>query len=140
MSELAGACLCGAVEVKVSPKNREIGTCHCTMCRKWSGGPYMAVDCGEKVEISAGDNLSVYKSSQWAERVFCKLCGTLIAWRLQEGGENHVSANLFEESRNFDLGMQVFIDEKPANYNFLETTKTMTGPDLFAMFAPPEES
>ena len=100
----------------------------------------MALDCGENVEIEAGDNLGVFRSSEWAERTFCTKCGTLIAWRLQEGGEYHLSAQLFEETTEYPLGLQVFIDEKPGNYNFAEKTAIMTGAEVFAAFAPPEEN
>ncbi len=140
MGELSGKCLCGKVKVKATPRFEEVGSCHCSFCRKWSAGPFMALDCGDDVEIEAADGLGVYKSSQWAERVFCRNCGTLITWRLHDGGENHLSAQLFEETASYPLGLQVFIDEKPDNYNFAETTKTMTGAEVFAMFAPPEEN
>jgi len=140
MPELSGTCLCGQVKVKATPRSEEVGSCHCSWCRKWSAGPFMALDCGDKVEIEAGDSLGVFKSSEWAERAFCKNCGTLITWRLQEGGEYHLSAQLFEETAEYPLGLQVFIDEKPGNYSFAEKTKTMTGAEVFAAFAPPEES
>jgi hypothetical protein len=35
------------------------------------------------------------------------------------------------------LTSQIFIDEKPAYYTFANQTKTMTGAEVFAMFAPP---
>ena len=95
---------------------------------------------GTRSKVESGDSLGVYRSSEWAERTFCKNCGTVIAWRLQEGGEHHLSAQLFEETGGYPLGLQVFIDQKPGNYSFAEKTKTMTGAEVFAAFAPPEDS
>ncbi len=140
MPELSGTCLCGDVTVEATPRIHEMGTCHCAVCRKWSAGPFMTFDCGDNVVVKVQNSFGVYKSSQWAERVFCKICGTSVAWRLQQGGEYHLSAQLFEETANYPLGLQVFIDEKPDNYNFAEKTKTMTGEEVFAMFSSPEES
>ncbi|MEM8878362.1 MAG: GFA family protein [Pseudomonadota bacterium] len=135
MSELAGACLCGAVTVKATPKHETTEACHCSMCRQWSAGPYIAIGCGENVSLAGGDAIGIYRSSEWAERVFCRICGTGIAWRLQQGGEYHVNAQLFAEAPEFPLSMQVFIDEKPASYSFSQETKTLTAAEIFAMFS-----
>ena len=40
----SGSCLCEAVKIEASAMNTELGVCHCGMCRKWSAGPYLAVD------------------------------------------------------------------------------------------------
>ena len=140
MAELSGHCLCGAVKVKAKPRTKEVGSCHCSLCRRWSAGPFTALDCGSAVDIDAGDNLGIFKSSEWAERTFCKKCGTLIAWRLQEGGEYHLSAQLFDEKADYPLGLHGFIDENPGNYSVAEQTETMTGAEVVAAFAASEES
>ncbi|MEM8750039.1 MAG: GFA family protein [Pseudomonadota bacterium] len=135
---LSGQCLCGQVTVHATPRSRNISVCHCSKCRTWTGGPFIALDCGDAVAMSGP--ISVFKSSAWAERVFCSNCGSAITWRLQEGGEYHLSSQLFTESDGFPMKSQVFIDEKPDNYNFAETTETMTGAQVFAMFAPDESN
>ncbi|MFN6987310.1 MAG: GFA family protein, partial [Rhizobium oryzihabitans] len=33
-----GQCLCGAVGLEAVIGAREFGVCHCSMCRRWSGG------------------------------------------------------------------------------------------------------
>lgn len=136
MARLSGQCLCKAVSVEATPDSEAVDACHCSMCRKWSGGPFIAMSCSENVEIEGGEAIGVYRSSTWAERVFCRNCGTVVAWRLQQDGGYHVSANLFAETAHYPLAMQVFIDEKPANYSFEQQTRTMTGAEVFAMFAP----
>ena len=40
---MKGTCLCGAVEV-VAGDATQIGLCHCSMCRRWTGGPFFAVE------------------------------------------------------------------------------------------------
>jgi hypothetical protein len=132
---LQGQCLCGAVKVTATPKEKVTDACHCTMCRTWSAGPFIALQCGSDVTIEGGDAIGVYKSSDWAERVFCKTCGSCITYRMQQGGDCHMNAQLFDEAPEYPLSMQVFIDEKPSSYSFAQDTKTMTGPELFALFA-----
>jgi len=38
-----GSCLCGAIRITAKNINNNVGACHCGMCRKWGGGPLMAV-------------------------------------------------------------------------------------------------
>ncbi len=53
MSELSvakGSCLCGAVSLSTTSMNHHVAACHCSMCRKWGGGPLLAVEC-ESTEL-----------------------------------------------------------------------------------------
>lgn len=137
---IKGTCLCGSVSVSAVPNSKTMDACHCAMCRKWSAGPYMAIACGSNVTIE-GEGATAFRSSEWAERVFCNKCGTLIAWQLADGaGECHVNAQLFGESAGFPFSLEMFIDEKPDNYSFSQQTKTLTGQEIFAMFSEAGES
>lgn len=134
-----GSCLCGAVGVTVKKMNKDMGACHCSMCRKWAGGPLFAVDCGTEVSFTGEENISVFSSSDWAERAFCAKCGSHLFYRLKQSGQYMMAVGLFEDDKNFVFEHQVFIDEKPAFYSFANETKNMTGAELFALYAPPAE-
>jgi hypothetical protein len=134
-SKLSGRCLCGAVRFTAAPQERTFGACHCSMCRRWTGGPFLAVDCGDTVAIDDTASLGVYRSSAWAERCFCVKCGTVLFYRLVGKSHYFVSAEAFDDPKDFDFTSQVFIDEKPAYYEFANATKTMTGPEVFAAFS-----
>ena len=138
MAKISGKCICGSVEVTVKPAQEQFSACHCEMCRKWSAGPFLAMGCGKNVVFNGVENITTFQSSEWAERLFCNKCGTSIAWQLKGGEDCHVSSQLFKETADFPFELQVFIDEKPGNYNFKEPTKTMTGPEIFALFSPSE--
>ena len=77
-----GGCLCGAVRFTATPANREVGACHCSMCRRWTAGPFLGLECGTTVKVADSAQLGVYRSSEWAERCFCKKCGTALFYRL----------------------------------------------------------
>ncbi len=132
-----GSCLCGSITLKVSAMKTGLGVCHCGMCRKWSAGPFLAVDCGSDVKIEGEEHLGVYHSSDWAERAFCKKCGTNLFYRFKKTQQYIVSSEIFTETElNFDH--QIFIDEKPDYYAFSNETKNMTGAEVFAAFAAKE--
>lgn len=127
-------CLCGKVEFSVTKPSNNIGACHCSTCRQWGGGPFLAVDCGTELDIKGEDNLSIYQSSDWAERGFCKSCGTHLFYRLKQSGQTLLTAGLFPQGTEFVFDHQVFIDEKPDYYCFANKTQDMTGAEVFAKF------
>ena len=136
---IRGACLCGAVKVSARPKGRDFGACHCSMCRKWTGGPLLAVECEGEVGFEGEDKVSVFASSDWAERGFCSVCGTHLFYRLKEGHLYALPLGLFDDHGNWRFEQQIFIDEKPHSYTFANPTRDMTGAEVFAQFgASPE--
>ena len=135
----SGSCLCGAISITANTQHSTVGACHCSMCRKWGGGPLMAIDCGTDVEFSGADNISVYDSSPWAERGFCKQCGSHLFYRLKDTGQHLMTPGLFESRDDLIFDHQVFIDEKPRWYNFSNETHNMTGAEVFAKYAPPQD-
>ena len=134
--ERHGHCLCGAVKITARTTSDSVAACHCGMCRRWTGGPFLAISCGTDVTIEGEENITLYESSPWAERGFCAKCGTNLFYRLKETGELEVLAGLFDETENLVLDSQIFIDEKPGFYSFAEKTKNMTGAEVMEMFAP----
>nr|WP_229680731.1 GFA family protein [Marinobacterium zhoushanense] len=115
--------------------SKHVGACHCSMCRKWTGGPLMAVDCGTEVKFSGEENISTYSSSDWAERGFCARCGSHLFYRLKQNGQYIIPAGLFDTAEALNFDHQIFIDEKPEYYAFANETKNMTGEEVFASFS-----
>jgi hypothetical protein len=132
---LAGGCLCGAVRFTAARRDRDFGACHCSMCRRWSAGPFLAIECGDTVAIDDPSDLGIYGSSEWAERGFCRQCGTPLFYRLVGQNFYAVSVEAFDDRSDFRFASQIFIDEKPAYYDFANATKNMTGQEVFAAFA-----
>ena len=138
-----GSCLCGAVTIAIENAPSETGACHCSMCRKWSGGVYLGYHApAESVTIEGQDNISVYSSSEWAERGFCKSCGSSLFYRVTAPGPHkgayHIGFGLLDDTSGVALTEEIFVDERPVAYHFAQETKKMTGPEVFAMFASPE--
>ncbi|MDH3973323.1 MAG: GFA family protein [Deltaproteobacteria bacterium] len=134
-----GHCLCGAVYITAWAMSNKVGACHCGMCRRWTGGPLMAVNCGSEVTFEGKENISVFESSQWAERGFCKKCGSHLFYRLKEENQYIIPAGIFENGENLVFDNQVFIDKKPAYYSFSNETQNMTEAEIFAMYGSSPE-
>ncbi len=137
-TERQGQCLCGAIRITAKEAGSSVGACHCKMCRRWGGGPFMEIDCGTAISFDNEENVSVFDSSAWAERGFCRKCGTHLFYRIKESGQHMVPVGLFDDEENLVFKTQVFIDEKPPYYGFENETQEMTGAEIFAMFGAPE--
>jgi hypothetical protein len=132
-TNVQGRCLCGSVQVTAKSIHRNVGACHCNMCRTWGGGPFMAVECGTDVSFEGGEHISVFDSSKWADRGFCNQCGTHLFYRIKESQQYMMPAGLFTDT-SFNFDHQVFIEEKPGYYAFENETEDMTGAEIFAKY------
>ncbi|MCK0097427.1 GFA family protein [Yoonia sp. F2084L] len=135
---LTGKCLCGAVSMAVTANGDEVGTCHCDMCRRWCSGPFFEVTC-EDVTFEGEDNITKYRSSEWAERGFCNKCGTNLFYHIIDSEQFQVSIGLMDDQSDLHLSLQVFIDSKPSFYALANQTETMTAAEIFAKYAPPPD-
>jgi hypothetical protein len=131
-----GRCLCGAVKIKLTGDHKDVGICHCSMCRRWGSGPNMAMDVGKGIEIEGKEHVTAYRSSKWAERAFCKNCGSNLYYRIVETDDHIICAGIIDDPSGLVLKRQMFIDQKPAFYDFANDTENMTGAEMFAMYAP----
>ena len=140
MSEGKGYCLCGAVKITVKNMKNSVEACHCGMCRRWGGGPLMCVECGTDVIFEGEEYISVYNSSDWAERGFCKKCGSHLFYRLKDTNEHQVPVGLFDNQKSFHFDLQVFTDRRPAFYSFANETREMTEAQVIEKFAPEQNT
>lgn len=130
-----GECLCGAVGISTSRMNTRVGTCHCSMCRRWSGGPLMTVDCGTDVSFTGEKHITLYESSEWAQRGFCSQCGSHLFYLLKEDKRYFVPVGLFDSEEQFQFDHQIFIDKKPSFYSFANVTENLTEEEVFAKYS-----
>jgi hypothetical protein len=74
-----GQCLCGAVRFQVTPPTRWCLHCHCTLCRKAHGAPFVTwFGIGkDQLNITRGESeLRWRDSSDHGRRAFCRVCGS----------------------------------------------------------------
>ncbi len=126
-----GECLCGAVTFEAEEVEADLHACHCSMCRNWTGGPFLAADVGQ-VQFTGETHIKRYDSSEWAQRGFCTECGTSLFYYLKPRAMYIMSAGCFDDAEQFSLAGEIFIDEKPAGYAFAGEHPRQTGAELMA--------
>lgn len=130
-----GQCLCGAVHIRANVAERHHEACHCGMCRRWSGGPFFGTAV-PAVTFEGDENITRYESSEWAERGFCKVCGTHLFYRLKNLDSYVMSVGLFDDADRFVLVEEIFIDRKPDGYSFAGDHPRLSEAETLAKYTP----
>ena len=95
---LTGGCQCGAVRYRLDRAPDWAGLCHCRMCQKAGGAPFMAFFLvREKNLIFTHGAPSKFRSSAVAERGFCSACGTPLSYRMDGRDEISITIGSLDE-------------------------------------------
>jgi hypothetical protein len=79
---LTGGCQCGAVRYRLEATPTGASICHCRMCQKAGGAPFMAfAPLAAKDLVVTHGAIVTFASSDIAERGFCAACGTPLTYR-----------------------------------------------------------
>jgi len=126
--------LCRAVRFTATAETHDVSACHCSMCRRWSGGVLLFQDVIGAPEFEGRDNIGVYKSSEWGERGFCKTCGSSLYWKV--AGKDHytLAAGCFDDASQLRFATEIYIEDKPAYYDFSNDTLKQTGAEAMAAY------
>lgn len=117
-ASVKGSCLCGQVSFELTDKLRQVVYCHCQQCRKTSGHfvAATAVDSGHLV-FSSDAGLSWYRSSDLAQRGFCKECGSSLFWRPEHGEYVAVMAGSLESPTGIRDSRHIYVDDAGDYYD-----------------------
>ena len=73
-----GRCFCGAIEIELAGPPEEMGYCHCTSCRTYTGAALVAFALfrSEKVKVTKGaELLRGFNKTGMSDRQSCTRCG-----------------------------------------------------------------
>ncbi len=132
MSDLdrTGSCLCGKVKFEVKLISAEVHVCHCNICQKWAGGPAFAIQCNGGWTIDGEENVTWYASSEWANRGFCKTCGTHLFFKTKDDSYYGVTG-LIDNKSDLKINEHIFVDKKPDYYDFVDDSPRLTEQEFF---------
>lgn len=98
MANLHGSCLCGEVRFEVTEPFEGVSACHCTSCKKISGG--VGTVSGRlrtaAITILEGEELlRTYQPAEGVAKTFCSQCGSNLfggGWPTSERASVRLSA------------------------------------------------
>lgn len=138
--EREGGCLCGAVRFTARLGKTTFGVCHCEMCRKWTGSALMGVTVPvENVVWQGAEHIARRQTSSWAERAWCRDCGSGLYYRVTvEGpyaGNLELPVGVLDDANGLTLVNEIYIDEKPDCFAYAgEGRNVLTRAECHAKF------
>ncbi len=138
-TERNGSCLCGSSPYFNKDDQQECGCLPLQYVQEMDRWALLVVECGSDVHFERNDSITVFSSSDWAERGFCSKCGSHLFYRLKKEGHYAVPVGLLDDGEQWVFDQQIFIDEKPSFYSFANQTKNLTGAEVFAEYSAPPE-
>ena len=81
-SEITGGCFCGAVRYRLGAAPRDVSHCHCGICRRMTGAPFVtwATFPAAALVFTAGTPAE-FCATPRAVRQLCPACGTALTFR-----------------------------------------------------------
>jgi len=139
-TRLTGGCQCGAVRYELVEPAVRTCICHCRMCQKASGQPFMAFATVDQEHLQwTRGTPAVFRSSNMAQRGFCKDCGTPLTFKF-EGDEIAVTIGSLDDPAAVPPTMQYGVESVIAwcaTLTDLPRVRTADdfGPEVAARFA-----
>ncbi len=94
---LTGGCQCGAIRFAAYAQPIRVGLCHCRMCQKAVGAPFISLALIRSPDFAwTRGTPAVYRSSTIAEREFCGACGTPLSYREVGGKLAEITTGSFD--------------------------------------------
>lgn len=120
-----GRCQCGAVRYALYAEPTNPHVCHCRMCQKALGNyfaPFAGVPLGDFAWTRGAPG--VFKSSEAAERGFCRDCGTPLFFRYPDRDRISVSLGSLDDPARVVPAKQFGIEGRLA---FVATLTSLPG-------------
>lgn len=117
-----GGCLCGGVRYQVRGALRDVTACHCGQCRRTSGH-YAAMTSAstDRLSMVRSETLTWYRSSDKAERGFCRVCGSNLFWRPLAENRTAITAGTLDAPTGIELVEHIFVADQGDYYSIDDT-------------------
>jgi hypothetical protein len=113
LSRLTGGCQCGAVRYQWLVLPAYASVCHCRMCQKASGQPFMALTGGKLEDLRWTRGApAIFHSSESGERGFCSACGTPLTYRMHGSGRISVTMASLDDPERMRPTRQYGVESK----------------------------
>jgi hypothetical protein len=113
MSAMQGSCWCGGVRFEISEPFVRVSFCHCTSCKRISGGVGTANGRSrtEWITVTEGaELLTTYQPDEGSAKTFCSVCGSnLFGGGWPESSHTSVRLTTLDEPFTTPIGSHIYV-------------------------------
>lgn len=116
-----GGCLCGAVAFEVRGPLTPPTACHCSQCRRQTGHFVVSTNAArDDVTFLKEDGLAWYRSSDIAERGFCRTCGSTLFWSADGAKTISIALGALDPPTGLKIAKHIYAADKSDYYDITE--------------------
>ncbi|MBE1285236.1 MAG: GFA family protein [Rhodobacteraceae bacterium] len=116
---IRGSCLCGDIAFETTAEPKGASMCHCSQCRKQSGGIWSSAYVSEAELIITGP-VSWFASSDTAKRGICPRCGSFLFWKAHDEDTISFSLGSVDGPTGLTLTKHIFVADKGDYYELAD--------------------
>ncbi|WP_299423652.1 GFA family protein [uncultured Shimia sp.] len=116
---LKGSCLCGDITFETDADPQGASMCHCSQCRKQSGGIWSSAYVAETDLTITGDVLW-YGASESAKRGSCPRCGSFLFWKAHDEDTISFALGAVDGPTGLELTKHIFVRDKGDYYELAD--------------------
>jgi len=108
---MIGSCLCGEIAFQLENKPYKLYQCHCSLCRKQSGGPANAATLVHEIKFNWQEGkelIQSYVKETGFRSDFCAKCGSPVPNKIGRTDYMWIPAGLLNTSEQFEIAAHLF--------------------------------
>nr|WP_278921979.1 GFA family protein [Pseudophaeobacter profundi] len=114
-----GACLCGDITFATGARPQGASMCHCSQCRKQSGGIWSSAYVKDD-DLTISGPVSWFEASPQAKRGFCARCGSYLFWKAHDEDTTSFALGAVEPPSGLKIEKHIFVGDKGDFYDIAD--------------------
>ncbi|WP_083498869.1 GFA family protein [Shimia marina] len=117
---LEGSCLCGDITFQTSAAPQGASMCHCTQCRKQSGGIWASAYV-EDHALHISGAVHWFEASPVAKRGICATCGSFLFWKAHDESTTSFALGALDGPTGLMIEKHIFVANKGDYYDIADS-------------------
>jgi hypothetical protein len=119
MKMLKGSCLCGDITFETAAAPQGASMCHCSQCRKQSGGIWSSAYVKDS-DLAISGPVSWYQASPQASRGSCPRCGSFLFWKAHDEDTTSFALGAGDGATGLKIEKHIFTASKGDFYDIAD--------------------
>ncbi len=117
---LKGSCLCGDISFSTEAEPQGPSMCHCSQCRKQSGGVWSSAYVND-TDLSINGAVRWFSTSPTAKRGSCPRCGSFLFWKAHDENTTSFALGAVDGPTGLSLQKHIFVADKGDYYDIADS-------------------